>query len=137
MAKNQGEFLLITHDAKNLLQEVVECRRSALVGMWQSRRDGKAYLRIDSKETIAEGIEGGVGEKTFQLAQKHVDHIALVKEETIRKAVREIAVHENMIVEGSGAAGVAALMENQIKGKKMCVVLTGSNIDAELFAKLL
>jgi threonine dehydratase len=42
-----------------------------------------------------------------------------------------------MIVEGAGAAGIAALIEGKIKASRVCVVLTGSNIDTELLVTLL
>ena len=61
----------------------------------------------------------------------------VVREETLRRSVAGVARYERMIVEGAGAAGVAALVEGALRGRKVCVVLTGSNIDPDLLFSLL
>jgi threonine dehydratase len=105
-------------------------------GMWLSRRDRRPRLRVESRPTVADGIEGGVSEVSFELANRFVGEILLVKEETIRRAVGEILRRERMVVEGSGAAGVAALLEGSRPGARICVVLTGSNIDQKRLIEL-
>ena len=106
-------------------------------GMWLSRKEGKAHLKIDSKPTIAEGLEGGVSEVSYRLGLEYIDDVVLAKEADLRKTVPAIARKEKMVVEGSAAAGVAALLDGQISGKKIVVVLTGSNIDPARFSTLL
>jgi threonine dehydratase len=115
---------------------VVAVNSDASPGMWLSRRDGRAHLAVDSKPTIAEGIEGGVSEATFQLGERFIDNVVLARETLIRRAVPEIARHEHLIVEGSGAAGVAALLDGRIQARRICVFLTGGNIDSKLFCSL-
>lgn len=101
-------------------------------GMWLSRRDQKAHLRVESQPTIAEGLEGGVTENSFQLGLKYIDDVLVVKEKTLPTAIGELLKRHRMAVEGSAAAVVAALMEDKLpKGlKRICVVLSGSNLDA-------
>ncbi len=101
-------------------------------GMWLSRRDKKVYLRVDSRPTIAEGLEGGVTEKSYELGLKFIDDVLAVKEKGLRKAIAELLRHHRMAVEGSAVVGVAAAMEGLLpKGlKRVCIVLTGANIDA-------
>jgi threonine dehydratase len=106
-------------------------------GMWRSYRDGRAHLTIESAPTIAEGIEGGVTERSFVLARRFVDEILLAPEESIRRAVVGLLLRDRLVVEGSGAAGVAALLSGALQGGKVCVVLTGSNIDRERLQALL
>ena len=101
------------------------------------RRDGRAHLTIKSQPTIAEGLEGGISEVTFRLGQRFIDDVVLAREATIRRAVPQIARNERLIVEGSGAAGVAALLDRRIDARRICVFLTGGNIDWELFLSLL
>jgi len=127
----------VTARARSTGTRIIGVNTDASPGMWLSRRDRKANLRVDSLPTIAEGIEGGVSENSFRLADRYIDEVVKVREATIRRAVAETALREHLIVEGSGAAGVAAVMDGQIRGKKVCIVLTGSNIDPELFAELL
>ncbi len=112
--------------------KVLGVNTDASPGMWLSRKDKKAQLRVDSKPTIAEGLEGGVSENTYQLGLKYIDDMLVVKEETLKKAIAELLRRHRMAVEGSAAASVAAIMEGHVPKsyKRVCVVLTGSNIDA-------
>jgi threonine dehydratase len=122
--------------AKSPATRVIAVNTDASPGMWLSRRDGRAHLSVESQSTIADGLEGGVGELTFELGQRFIDDVVLTRETTIRRAVVEVARHERLIVEGSGAAGVAALMDGQVRARRICVLLTGGNIDWELLASL-
>jgi threonine dehydratase len=91
--------------------------------------------------TIADGIAvARPGGYTFPLVQKYVDEIVTVSEDEIAHAVLLLAESEKTIVEGSGGAGLAAVVNGKIKGiegKQVCVVLTGGNIDTSFLAKLL
>ena len=73
---------------------------------------------------------------TFQLGRRFIDDVVLARETTIRRAVHEIARNERLIVEGSGAVGVAALIDERIPARRICIFLTGGNIDWELFLSL-
>ena len=63
----------------------------------------------------------------------------LVREETLRQAVYLLWKNEKQVVEGSGAAGVAMLLENKdsFAGQSVAVVLTGGNIDDSLFQSII
>ena len=69
------------------------------------------------------------------IAKQYVDEVMLVREESIRQAVYLLWKNEKQVVEGSGAAGVALLLENkdQFTGKTVAVVISGGNIDDYLF----
>jgi threonine dehydratase len=105
--------------------------------MWLSRREGRPHLTFDSRPTIADGLEGGVGRLTFQMCQRVADEVVLARESTVRRAVAELAVREHLVVEGGGAAGVAALLDGRVAGPSICVVLTGGNIDPRQLGGLL
>jgi threonine dehydratase len=112
--------------------KVLGVNTDASPGMWLSRKDKKAHLRVDGKPTIAEGLEGGVSENTYQLGLKYIDDLLVVKEESLKKAIAEMLRRHRMAIEGSAAASVAAIMEGLVPKsyRRICVVLTGSNIDA-------
>ena len=116
---------------------VIGVNSEASPGMWLSRRDGRAHLRIESKPTIAEGIEGGVAEGTYRLGLKYIDDVVCVSEEGIARAVAEVHRRHGMAVEGSAAAAVAALMEGRVKARRPVVVLSGANIDEARLASIL
>jgi threonine dehydratase len=117
--------------AKSPRTRILGVNTEASPGMWLSRKDQKAHLRIDSESTIAEGLEGGVSENSYRLGLQYIDDVLVVRERTLPVAIGELLKRHRMAVEGSAAASVAALVEDRLpKGlKRICVVLSGSNID--------
>jgi threonine dehydratase len=91
--------------------------------------------------TIADGIAvGRPGEHTFPIVRHYVDEIVTVTEDEIAQAVLFLLESEKTVTEGSGAAGVAALLSHKISdiaGKQVCVVLTGGNIDTTFLKNVL
>ncbi len=90
--------------------------------------------------TLAEGIavkEPGV--LTRRIVAALVGTVRLVTERQLESAVELLIERQKLIVEGAGAAGIAALMAEpeRFRGKKVGIVLTGGNIDARLLASLL
>jgi len=106
-------------------------------GMWLSWKDGHAHERLPAAPTLAEGLEGGVSERTYHLTRQVLEDIWTVKESSLQNAIVETARRERLIIEGSAAAGPAALLEARQVNGKVVVVLTGSNIDPQTLAKLI
>ena len=82
--------------------------------------------------TIAEGIAvEEPGRLTLPLVKEFVDGILLVGESTIEAAVLLLVEVEKAIVEGAGAVGLAALLENgdRFRNRKVGLILSGGNID--------
>jgi threonine dehydratase len=96
---------------------------------------------IAAGPSLAEGLGGNPEPETitFGFIQRHVDRIVTVSEEDLRAAVVGLADAEHLIVEASGAAGVAALMGKrlEVRGSRVAVIVTGSNIDRARLASLL
>jgi threonine dehydratase len=108
--------------------------------MYESLKAGKIVdVQKASTSSIAEGLSGNVGPITFKIVQKCVDRIILVKEETLRHAVYLLWKYDKQVVEGSGAAAVAPIMDNKplFEGKTVVSVVTGGNIDSNLFQSIL
>ena len=90
--------------------------------------------------TIADGIAvKRPGTLTFSIIQRLVDDVVLVNDEAIISAVLLLMERNKMLVEGAGAAGVAALLSGMVKlkGKKVLVPLTGDNIDINLVSRFI
>ena len=90
--------------------------------------------------TIAEGIAvTQPGVITQEVVQRCVDDLLLVDEGDIEQAVLMLLEIEKTLVEGAGAAGLAALLRYpaQFKGKKVGLVLSGGNIDPLLLAAII
>jgi threonine dehydratase len=91
-------------------------------------------------DTLAEGIAvKEPGRFTASIIERLVDDIVLVGEAHLEKAVSLFLQIEKTVVEGAGAAGLAALLTNneRFAGKKVGLVLTGGNIDTRLLANVL
>jgi len=119
---------------------IIGIQTDASPALGDSLRDGKCYEEYAHGPTICEGLAGGIGKMVFEAAQtKLIDDVVIVAEEDVRGAIRALAETEQLIVEGSGAVGVAALLSRAIdlRGKRVAVVLSGGNIDLENFRFLI
>ena len=91
-------------------------------------------------DTLAEGIAvKEPGEFTSRIISELVDDILLVGEADLEKAVSLLLQIEKTVVEGAGAAGLAAVMahKERFAGKNIGLVLCGGNIDTRLLANVL
>ena len=99
---------------------------------------GTAYPQGTS--TIAEGIAvGQPGKITRELIRERVDDMVLVDEGDIEQAVLMLLEIEKTVVEGAGAAGLAALLKHPARfaGKQVGLVLCGGNIDPLMLSALI
>ncbi len=102
--------------------------------------DAGELTTLPSITTIADGIAvKRPGALTFPIIQRLVDDVVLVNDEAIIGAVLLLMERSKMLVEGAGAAGVAALLSGAIRleGKKVLVPLTGGNIDINLVGRFI
>jgi threonine dehydratase len=84
-------------------------------------------------QTIADGLRGALGEKTFAEIRRHVDDIVTVPEEAIISGMRRIWEVLKIIVEPSGAVAYAALLADRlpVRGQRVGIVLSGGNLDLD------
>lgn len=91
-------------------------------------------------DTLAEGIAVfAPGHFTSQVLRELLDELVLVSEGSIERALSLLLQIEKTLVEGAGATGLAAVMDNRelFAGKKVGIVLSGGNIDTRLLANVL
>ncbi|MBA3666530.1 MAG: threonine ammonia-lyase [Sphingomonas sp.] len=91
-------------------------------------------------DTLAEGIAvKEPGQLTRAIIADLVDRIDLVDERAIEHAVALLVAIEKSVVEGAGAAGLAAILANpeRYQGRKVGTILCGGNIDPHLLANVL
>lgn len=75
---------------------------------------------------------------SFELCQRYVDDLVLIKDDEMRRAMRLIFESMKLAVEPAGAAATAALcgpLQDRLRGKRVGVIVCGSNIDVETFAR--
>jgi threonine dehydratase len=91
-------------------------------------------------DTLAEGIAvKQPGELTSRILRENADDVVLVSERDLERAVAMLVGIEKTVVEGAGAAGLAAMLSDRarFKGKKIATLLCGGNIDTHLLANVL
>ncbi|OYU15174.1 MAG: threonine ammonia-lyase [Alphaproteobacteria bacterium PA4] len=100
----------------------------------------KGQSSVCDGDTLAEGIAVKTpGVLTSEVVRALVDDIVLVGERDLERAVAMLLNIEKTVVEGAGAAGLAALLAHprRFRGTKVGLVLCGGNIDTRLLANVL
>lgn len=95
---------------------------------------------VTSPGTIADGIAVKTpGEITFDLVRKYVDQIVTVDDEAIARTMLLLLERTKLLVEGSGAASLAALLYKSIplQGKKIVCVISGGNVDMHFISRII
>ena len=91
-------------------------------------------------DTIAEGLAvRDIGELALKIARQLVREVLLVEEDAIEQAIVALVELEKTVVEGAGAAGLAALMMHKHKfaGRRVAIPLCGGNIDTRVLSAVL
>jgi threo-3-hydroxy-L-aspartate ammonia-lyase len=95
-------------------------------------------VRIDVPRTIADGLQTiQPGEHTFPVVQRLVDDVVTVTDEQLIEAMRFAFERLKLVLEPSGAAGLAAVLDGVVRGARVGVVLSGGNVGADRFAELI
>lgn len=105
----------------------------------QSFRKGER-VSIGPPPTIADGLRvQSPGALTFPILQQTAEDVLTVSDEEIIEAMKFLLIRMKLLVEPSGAAAAAAVLTHKLPRnvKRVGVVLSGGNIDAEFLSKLL
>ena len=99
----------------------------------------KTLCSVKNPKTIADGTRtASLGKITFPLVLKYVDDMKTVSEEAIIEAVKFLFYRMKLVVEPSGALGVAALLSKSVMPSgRIGIILSGGNIDADTMIKIL
>ncbi len=100
----------------------------------------KEIVERSPQPTLADGIAvGRIGNKTFEIINRHVDDVVKVSEESIAMSVLLFLERKKLVVEGAGAVPLAALIEqrNRFKGKRIVLIVSGGNIDFTLIDRII
>lgn len=93
----------------------------------------RKLVTVPVEATLADGLAGNIeaGSITWPLARRLVDDVALVSEPEIANAMRWLLTEHHMVVEGSAAVALAAVLNGRvgpIAGRSVIIVLTGRNV---------
>lgn len=99
-----------------------------------------SIVQIEVPKTIADGLQTqAAGDLTFEIVREYVTAIVTVSDDELRAAMRFAFERMKLVVEPSGAAGLAAIMNRKVDvmGKKAGIIISGGNIDTDRFTELL
>ncbi len=120
--------------------EVYGVQAQGAPSMFNSLRDHKREA-LASVSTIADGIAvKQPGENTFSYCEKYVDGVVTVSDDEIAAAILALIEKQKMIAEGAGATPVAAILAGklpQLKGKRVCCLVSGGNIDVTILSRVI
>ena len=118
--------------------EVIGCQPVNASEMYDSIKQDE-IVKPSTLNTIADAAAGGIEDNsvTFKICKKHLSDIALIEEETIKKAVALIYKYHTTTIEPTAALPVAALLkENTYRNKNVVLVLTGKKINKQLLTEI-
>lgn len=117
---------------------VIGVQSAAMPGIVESRRIGSARA-VEAVQTIADGAAvAGPSPLTFELIERYVADVITVSEEAIARAIVLTLERARLVVEGAGALGVAAILDEQVTAEGVtAVVLSGGNIDINVMGRLI
>jgi len=99
---------------------------------WRSFRAGR-IVPVPGGHSIADGLLTTIGDKPFNIIQRHVNDIVTVADEDITDAMRFIWTRMKILVEPSAAVPLAALFSRRLElpGARIGVLLSGGNVDLD------
>jgi len=107
---------------------------------WARSWKAKKPVSIAPPDTIADGLRVSTpGDLTWPVVSAHADGVLTVSDEEIRRAMRLLMERLKIVVEPSGAVGVAAAISGRLpfEGKRVGVIISGGNIDLDRLCRLL
>ncbi len=128
---------IAARDALGLKTEIVGVQAEAAPAYALSLASGRV-VSTNSSDTLADGMATRVpDEEAFALIASGVSRITLVSDDEIAEAIRLHWRAAHNLAEGAGAAPLAAALKerDRLRGKKVGIVLSGGNIDLELFQR--
>jgi threonine dehydratase len=118
---------------------VVGVQASGAATVAESLRKGQP-VTLESVDTIADGIAtGGVSDLTLSIIEAHVDDVVTVSNGEIANAILLLMERAKQVVEGAGAASVAAVLGEavDVEGESVMSLLCGGNLDMTLMRTVL
>jgi threonine dehydratase len=117
---------------------IVAVQPEASPALPESIRQGRPLLEYPAGPTLADGLAGGIGRIVFE-HRDLIDDVVLVSEPEIEDAIVALLADDQVVAEGAGAVGVAALRSGRWRagGHPVVAIVTGGNIDARVLGRLL
>jgi threonine dehydratase len=114
------------------------CQHALSPALWMSIEAGHAITKLPAVETMAGGIEGGIGALTFGALGDRIDAVAFVSEDEILEGVRWMLEHHQYLIEPTAAVTIAACLTGRFGiDAPAVVVISGRNVSVDAAKKIL
>jgi len=127
--------------AKNHVEDatIIGCQHVLSPALRMSLDAGHAITRLPAVETIAGGVEGGIGKLAFGVLAPLVNRVALVSEDEILDGVRWMLQHHQYLIEPTAAVTIAACLTGKIEklADPAIVVISGRNVSVDTVKRIL
>jgi threonine dehydratase len=125
--------------AKQRETTIIGCQHELSPALKMSLYAGRAITKLPAVETLAGGVEGGIGARTFAVLRPLIDRVALVSEAEILHATRWMVEQHQYLIEPTAAVTVAACLSGKIGtlGAPAAVMVCGRNVSSETVKKIL
>ena len=148
LAQRHGLTLIPPYDHPDVLAGQGTAAKELFeeVGPLDAGNDGQRSLRsgaivhIDTPQTLADGAQTQhLGNLTFPLIQRNVDDILTASDAELVDGMRFLAARMKLLVEPTGCLGLAAARQrkDELRGKRVGILLSGGNVDLARFCALL
>ncbi len=119
--------------------QIIACQHEGCPALPLSLARGAAVTRMPALDTLAGGLEGGLGVHTFAELRDRVDHVSLVSEAALCEGVRWMLDHHQYLIEPSAAVTVAACLSGALPSLHgpAVVVLSGRNVSLSTLRRVL
>jgi threonine dehydratase len=117
---------------------LIGCQHIDSPALKLSLERGEAVTALPAIDTVAGGIEGGIGKQCFEIIKERIDAVSLVSEEEIIEAFKWMLEHHQYLIEPSAVVTIASCLYRspKIQGKTV-VLLSGRNVSFATITKLL
>ncbi len=119
--------------------KLIGVQAEAAPSVYLSWKEGKV-VPTKSAETMADGLATrNAFELPLEILREHLDDFILVSEDEMKRAIRIYVEEAHTIAEGAGAASLAAAIKikEKLLGKKICLILSGGNLTANMLKEIL
>jgi threonine dehydratase len=118
---------------------VIGCQHEESPGLARSLEAGRAITRLAAIDTVAGGVEGGIGELPFEILRTRIDRVALVSEQDIYTATCWMLEQHQYLIEPSAAVTIAACLAGKTGPIETptVIVVSGRNVSIDLVKRIL
>lgn len=118
--------------------KITVCQLAECPAFQLSLQQGKAVTYMPPIDTLAGGLEGGLGIKCFDVLKTRVDEISLIKEEELKNAIRWFLEYHQYLIEPSAAVTLASCLYGHTRPTgPTVIVLSGRNVSYSTVKQLL